>query len=155
MKIKKDIILKYTLFSSIFLLIDLTTKLFAVYNFQTPFSLIKNLFILRYTENIGVAFSIPIPAYISIPLNLILLSFLLIFAFQELNTKTVTILSASMIIGGGLGNILDRMLRGYVVDFISIWKYPSFNFADIFIVIGIFAIIVFYNKMKLSLTPKK
>ena len=41
-----------------------------------------------------------------------------------------------MIIGGALGNYIDRITRGYVVDFIDFRVWPVFNVADIFVVAG-------------------
>jgi len=41
-----------------------------------------------------------------------------------------------MIIGGALGNYIDRLIRGYVVDFIDFRIWPVFNVADIFVVVG-------------------
>lgn len=50
-------------------------------------------------------------------------------------------LAASFIIGGALGNVIDRMIHGHVIDFIQVhwqqsWYYPAFNVADSFICVG-------------------
>lgn len=58
-------------------------------------------------------------------------------------------IACSMAIGGGLSNLIDRICRGYVVDYIDINKiieYPIFNIADIAIVIGIIIMIIFILK---------
>ena len=51
-----------------------------------------------------------------------------------------------MIIGGALGNFIDRIIYGYVIDFIDInlfgWNYPVFNIADMMIVIGVFLLVI-------------
>lgn len=44
---------------------------------------------------------------------------------------------------GGLGNLIDRMIMGYVTDFIDIWKWPVFNIADIAITCGCMLMIIF------------
>jgi len=52
------------------------------------------------------------------------------------------------IVGGVLGNLADRLFRGYVVDYIDILSfinYPVFNLADVFITLGIFYIVIFYG----------
>ena len=71
-----------------------------------------------------------------------ILSKFLIKNYKTLN-KQVRIFG-TMVISGGLSNLIDRFARGYVVDYIDInqiYNYPVFNIADIFIVCGIFIII--------------
>jgi len=56
-----------------------------------------------------------------------------------------TKLGFSLILAGGIGNLIDRIFRGYVIDYIDISKifsYPVFNFADICIVIGVILVII-------------
>ena len=73
--------------------------------------------------------------------------YLIYYLVKQYNTLNKTVIIAlSMIIGGGCGNLIDRIYRGYVIDYIDIsyfFRYPIFNFADIFIVIGIIIIIGF------------
>lgn len=69
--------------------------------------------------------------------------FIVIQKFNKLNNLMK--ISASLIIGGGVSNLVDRIIRGYVVDYIdisAIVSYPIFNIADICIVIGIILIIL-------------
>tara|TARA_R110002096_G_scaffold145486_2_gene303205 strand:+ start:1115 stop:1327 length:213 start_codon:yes stop_codon:yes gene_type:complete len=51
-----------------------------------------------------------------------------------------------MLLGGALGNVIDRMFRGYVVDYLDFhwqsWHWPAFNLADIFIVMGVAMILI-------------
>ena len=60
--------------------------------------------------------------------------------------NTLTSMSYLMVISGALGNLLDRLRQGYVVDFLDFkifgWDYPVFNVADIFITIGCFLLII-------------
>ena len=56
-------------------------------------------------------------------------------------------LAASFIMGGALGNVIDRMIHGHVIDFIQIhyhqsWYYPAFNIADSFIVVGAILMVI-------------
>ena len=62
-------------------------------------------------------------------------------------------LGLSLILAGGIGNVIDRIFRGYVIDYIDISKlfnYPVFNFADICIVVGVILImlIIIINTIK-------
>ncbi|NPA15448.1 MAG: signal peptidase II [Deferribacteres bacterium] len=58
-------------------------------------------------------------------------------------------LAFGFILGGGMGNLVDRLLYGSVIDFIDVhykgWHWPAFNFADAFIVVGIIMLVLFYR----------
>lgn len=100
-------------------------------------------------KNAGIAFGIPIQLIGIILMNILLLILLLYFAKKELNlnSKLAQYLLA-LVFAGGISNLIDRLYHGYVIDFISIWIWPTFNFADIYITIGILLLIIFYGKIK-------
>ena len=60
--------------------------------------------------------------------------------FAAHGTQKMFSLALSLILGGALGNVIDRLLHGYVVDFIQVhyggWYFPSFNVADSAITVG-------------------
>lgn len=72
--------------------------------------------------------------------NILIIYFLIRFLIKNYkNMAKIVRLSLIMMISGGISNLLDRILRGYVVDYIDVTKileYPIFNLADIAIVIG-------------------
>ncbi|MFC1750348.1 signal peptidase II [Pseudomonadota bacterium] len=104
---------------------------------------------LTYTENVGAAWSLAIDPRLLVILSFIILIFVNHFYLRDLNLdKTMTRVSYGLIVGGALGNMIDRMMFGHVVDYISIGWWPVFNLADTFIVIGIFLLILFYGKIK-------
>lgn len=110
--------------------------------------IINGLFALQFEKNTGVAFSIPIPYTILIPATIGLLIYGLYLAQEYLDLKKLsTNLLVGMVVGGAAGNLLDRIARGFVTDYIAIWKWPVFNLADIFITIGMFSIVIFYGKI--------
>lgn len=104
---------------------------------------------LVYEQNFGIAWSLPVPKEVILPLNIVLIGFAAYYlpAMLDLRKKT-TFLAVSLALGGALGNIYDRLAFGYVVDFIKIGWWPVFNLADVFLSVGIFIIIVFYGKIK-------
>ena len=73
-----------------------------------------------------------------------------IFLYWLWNTKDKKVwLSTALVIGGAVGNIIDRILHGAVLDFIDLhynsWHYPAFNLADSMICIGVL-ILMFFTK---------
>ncbi len=118
----------------------------------------KNIFYLLdfvYVPNYGVAFNILNNESFNLGFVFSLLVFFiclylvwLIFINQEKSNNT-QLISLSLILAGGLGNLFDRVFLGYVVDFIAITFNPYvFNFADIYITIGIMLYLINYLLVK-------
>jgi len=110
-------------------------------------SIFENFFNLTYVENTGAAFGLfsNMDRVFRIPLltlvALLALVFIIYIYLKLSQEERITRLSLSFVLGGAIGNICDRMLHGYVVDFIDVHYYrtftwPAFNFADIVISIG-------------------
>lgn len=102
-----------------------------------------------YSQNTGIAFSIPIPFVGIILLNLALFA-LISYAFAtEFKLKDWRAnLALALILGGGFGNFIERLFRGFVTDFIAFWSYPRFNLADVYITVGVLMVLAFYAKIK-------
>lgn len=139
---------KILIFSSLFILIDLLSKFLVVSFLGNDLILIKDIFRLSYAENYGIAFSVKIPYYLIFIMNISIVVAFIIFIKKELKTDLlITQLASSMIIGGGMANLIDRAINGFVIDFISVLSYPTFNIADIFITLGVLFLLVFYAKI--------
>ncbi len=139
-------------------LIDQFTKRLSLDLPKEGFTIIKNFFTFNYSENFGIAFSIPVPKTVLILGTVILLILLTYLFFKEFDfKKRIAQASLILVLAGGIGNLIDRIFRGFVVDFISIWKWPIFNIADVYISVGVLLLIIFYAKIKRSSTgaPKK
>ena len=148
MKILKKSHLTIGLQAAALALIDQLLKWFAESHFQPAINL-TSWFSLRYEKNPGIAWSIPVPYSLLLIINVILLILLPLFIAKNLDIRTGKAqLFLSFIIGGALGNLIDRLTRGYVIDYISVGSFPVFNLADALLTIGIFLIIVFYGKIK-------
>ena len=114
------------------------------------FQIIGDFFKLIYAENTGIAFSLPIPIWLSSVFSIGLLGAGSYLAGRYLNWhKWITPVVFGLIAGGALGNLFDRVFYGFVVDYISVWWWPVFNFADATIFVGAVMIIVFYDKIVL------
>ena len=107
----------------------------------TSKKIIDGILNFTYIENTGGAYGIG-----SNNIKLIIIFNILIIAsalgfiiLKRCKLDRKIIIGLTLIIAGGMGNLTDRIFRGYVVDYIDInplIKYPIFNLADIFIVLG-------------------
>ena len=124
-------------------LIDQVSKLIVLKNIDLLSSGV-NVFVgfnLVYVENKGVSFGLlsnfNIPFYLGI-LSLIISGYIIFLIIKTKNNSEV--ISLSLILSGALGNGYDRLINGYVIDFIDIYvnkfHWPAFNLADSFITIG-------------------
>ena len=140
----------YFLSLSIFIvLIDQFTKYLMFYNKKLFINKDFLLFKLDFVKNYGAAFNIFSGSRIFLSLISISFSILLIYLIFRKNTlNSFDLYSYSFILGGTIGNGIDRIYRGFVVDFINlnIINFPVFNIADISINIGF--IILLYNIFK-------
>lgn len=102
----------------------------------------------EYIKNFGVAFGIPIPFFVIVLLNVLLLFSIYFFYKNEFNMKEFwNKIALILIISGGIGNLIDRLIYGYVIDFIALWSYPRFNLADVYITVGVLLTLLNYAKI--------
>ncbi len=101
-------------------------------------SVIDNLFRLTYVENRGVAFGMfSDMRWLFIVVTSILLIAVIFFMFKKKPQSKMFYISVALIIGGGIGNLIDRIFYGYVIDYLSISFFPPVcNFADYCITVG-------------------
>ncbi len=140
----------YFLSLSIFIiLIDQVSKNLMFNNYNKLINKDFLLFKLDYVKNYGAAFNILSGSRIFLSLISIIFTILLIFLILRKNTLISSELySYSFILGGTIGNGIDRILKGFVIDFINLnmINFPVFNVADISINIGF--IILLYSIIK-------
>ena len=131
------------------ILLDQFTKIFVFYSYKSFNNTDFILFRLDFVKNYGAAFNIFSGSRIFLSSISIIFSILLIYLISRKNTLyLLDLLSYSFILGGTVGNGLDRIFRGFVIDFINLnfINFPVFNIADISINIGF--IILLYNIFK-------
>ena len=131
-------------------ILDLITKYYIFQTFRhSSFFFIGESIGLQYSENTGIAFGLPIPFPLIIALNILLFGLIFWMFEREFQLKKWPARwGMTLIVAGGLGNLIDRIYNGFVIDFIAFWSYPRFNLADIYISAGVLLIILFYGKIK-------
>jgi len=130
-------------------LIDQLTKYLMFYNKKLLINKDFLLFKLDFVKNYGAAFNIFSGSRVFLSLISIFFSILLIYLIFRKNTLNLfDLYSYSFILGGTVGNGIDSVYKGFVVDFINlnIINFPVFNIADVSINIGF--IILLYNIFK-------
>jgi len=136
------------LFAALVVVVDQLFKRWIVLTVRIdgPMELIPSVIGLRYAENTGAAFGIfsnmrwPL---VGVTLALIVV---LIIIIRRYNGGFWGSLSLAAILGGGVGNLIDRVFQGYVVDMFELYfiNFPIFNVADIFITLGAIVFIVHF-----------
>jgi len=96
---------------------------------------------LTYIENTGGAFGIGNNSTIMFVIaNTIVITLITKFIISKKNDlSTCILIDLGLILAGGIGNLIDRIFRGFVIDYIDfnpLIKYPVFNLADICVVVG-------------------
>jgi len=141
--------LNLLIFSIFLLIFDQVTKALIVSRFVLYESIpVVPFFNLTFVVNYGFAFGfLNSPSLNQIIVSIIILSIIIYFLYLLIKTQDrIFKICLVLILTGALGNFLDRILRGYVVDFIDIYvfKYhwPAFNISDSCISIG-FVILIF------------
>ena len=123
--------------------LDQLTKQLAVIYLQgeASFPLWKNVLHFTYAENRGAAFGmLSDQRWIFMVVSSIAIIGLLIFLICFRPKNRWVQISLAMIVGGGIGNMIDRILLGYVIDFIdfTLIDFAIFNVADSFVTVGAF-----------------
>lgn len=130
---------RYYFIGIIIVIIDQLSKiLIQGYNF----TIIPKILKFTYTVNRGGAFGIG-EKYAVLVISLIIIIGMIIYIIKE-NSKISKHMPFVLILSGAISNLLDRVFRGYVIDFIdfNIFEFPNFNIADICITIGIFYLLL-------------
>lgn len=140
---------KKLLFITVFFtFIDQLIKFFVSNNltYLKEYNIIDNFFYISYCKNKGGAWSIlNNNVFLLIIIGIIVLYIIYLY-LKNKKLKNIEVISYSIIIGGIIGNLIDRIINGYVIDYLGFiifnYEYPIFNLADMGIVIGVIILII-------------
>ena len=144
MPYKKQNKIFFILLSILILSFDQLTKSIINLNYETYENINLILFRITYIKNYGAAFNILTGSRILLSIISIIISIFILYIILSKNNNTkLQLYSYSFILGGTLGNGIDRIKNGYVIDFINLnfINFPIFNLADISINIGFIIIL--------------
>jgi signal peptidase II len=139
--------LKWLWISALTLVLDQASKL-AVDGSMQLFESIPLIpyFNLTYVHNTGAAFSFLAQAggwqrWLFAGLAVVMSSIIAVWLYRLKKHETLMAVALSLVLGGAIGNLIDRVAYGYVIDFLDVyyqdWHWPAFNIADSAICIGV------------------
>ena len=138
----------YFLFILFFLIVDQLTKFIISRSIglNNSLSVIPGFFDLVHVRNKGAIFGIfsrsgsQLVHILLMLASLVALALVIYYFFKTAISEKLLKISLSLILAGALGNLIDRIFRGYVIDFLDFsikgWHWPSFNVADSCISVG-------------------
>ena len=106
---------------------------------------LQDIFHITYIHNTGAAFSImegKISVLILLPLFMIIAAVIFMLIMRK-KGHPLLMTSVALIAGGGIGNLIDRIALGYVVDYLDFRVFPIFNLADIAVCVGCGLLIIY------------
>lgn len=156
---KKHILICYPIIFVLFIFDQITKLIFT--GIYTPF--IANVISIHYSQNTGAAWSIFAGNVVILAIvSAIFVAILIVFSHKFKEKNAFYSVAYALIIAGAFGNLFDRIVFGYVrdfikADFITFTDFPIFNLADSFLVVGVilFSIFVIFVYPKISEKVKK
>ncbi len=130
--------------------IDQLTKWLAIARLQNadPVTVIDGIISFAYTQNEGAAWSMfSGQRWILVGVtSVMLIGLLAVLLSGRFRKHQMANIGGVLVVAGGLGNLIDRIARGYVVDFIrtDFMDFPIFNVADCFVVIGAISLFIYF-----------
>ena len=133
----------------VFLVIDVVSKIL-VSNLMDVYDsviIVRDVFYITYVRNTGAAWSMFAgKTWLLIGVSLIIIGLICFYIYKNKPKSKKEMVGYSLVLGGAIGNFLDRIIYGYVIDFFDFYifgyDYPIFNMADVFIVIGVMILIL-------------
>lgn len=130
-------------------LIDLISKIIVskILSINEVIVVIKDFFNITYVRNTGAAWSIFAGETLGlIIISLIIIALICYYISKNKIKSKLELVGYSLILGGAIGNLYDRIVYGYVIDFLDFYifgyDYPIFNLADSFIFVGVILVII-------------
>ena len=134
--------------SAIVVIIDQITKQLVKNSIKQPIDIIKRILSITYTQNTGAGFSILQGFNIAIIMFTVAIILGLFYYYKKIPDNKLVWVSIALMLGGAIGNLIDRLLYGYVIDFIDFKVGLVFNFADFAITIGAIILMLYLVKKK-------
>jgi len=107
---------------------------------------IKNFFSITLIKNFGIGFGMlnsPAARWILVCITIVIIGIILYY-YKQIPEKYLVLIAAALVLGGAIGNLIDRILLGFVIDFLDFTVWPAFNIADSAVTIGVICLIIYF-----------
>ena len=157
MALKKHLLFFLT---ALFVLVfdQLVKQLITAYSFTRDYSFVK----IHFVKNFGIGFgllNLPVLRWAMVAvITMIIIGIIYYYSRSYSRSRQLFVFSLALVMGGALGNLVDRLMYGFVVDFIDFGFWPAFNIADSAITLGIVLLIIIlwiFPKIPTKSTIKK
>jgi len=135
--------------------LDQWIKAWAYTGLEQRITVIPGVFYLTYLENTGAAFGLFQGRALALGIvSIVILAAVIYFLLSGKAQGHTLIWGLTLILAGGVGNLIDRLVRGFVIDYLdfsALFGFPIFNLADCFVVVGtalMMVHILFFDKKK-------
>ncbi|MBT4651358.1 signal peptidase II [Candidatus Woesearchaeota archaeon] len=133
----------FTIITLVIILLDQLTK-YIILKFQPNLNL--KILSIQFIQNTGAGFGIFkgqtfILAIISLIVAIVILAY-----YKRIPKENIPQVLVALLLGGTLGNMIDRFFRGYVIDFLNFHFWPAFNIADAALSISVIGLIIYFWK---------
>lgn len=139
---KNKIVKILVIIVAILIIIDQTSKILVTNLLSETIG--NGYFKIELAKNTGMAFGFNEGNIKNIILTIIVLLIVINFIKNQLERiDKKTAVALSLVLAGGISNLIDRFFCGAVIDFIRIYKFPNFNIADMYVIIGWILLVIF------------
>lgn len=136
---KKKYLLIFTVIALITIAVDQLSKLIIfIYQPNLRLGFLK----IQYLTNTGAGFGILQDKTTLLTITSLIVVLITIYLYPEIQKKAWPQILTAIFLGGVIGNLIDRLFRGLVIDFINLTFWPTFNVADAAISIGVVGLMV-------------
>ncbi len=139
----KNKILLFSSLSIIIILLDQLTK-WLIIEFQPTFNL--KILTIHLIKNTGAGFGILKNQTWLLALISLLVTLLIIYYYPKIPKENFPQIMTALFLAGTIGNLIDRIFRKFVIDFLDFHFWPAFNIADAAITIGAIGLVIYFWK---------
>ncbi len=151
-------LLPWGIMAVLIVIIDAVSKFLIESNMveQESIPLLTDVFHITFIKNPGASFGfmdeVGWARWFFIAVTVILIAAIILYTAKTKEKNKLYLTAVTFIIGGGIGNLIDRIIKGEVVDFLHFKaiEFPIFNIADCFVVVGVGLMIIYCIKAEIK-----